>query len=108
MILASIEHAEEDFAATQLIGARNEAQTMLRATEHALTEEQAQTLSPEEREQIEQARAALQDAIKGDDYKLIRQRLEEMNQATHYLAELLMDTALQSALKGKRADEVGL
>ena len=44
--------AEEDFAATQLIGARNEAETMLRATEHALAEEQAQALSAEEREQM--------------------------------------------------------
>jgi molecular chaperone DnaK len=108
MILASIEHAEEDFAATQLIGARNEAETILRATEHALAEEQARTLSAEERERIEQARAALREASRGDDYKLIRQRLEEMNQATHHLAELMMDSALQSALKGKRADEVGL
>ena len=108
MILASIEYAEEDFAATQLIGARNEAETILRATEHALAEEQAQALSAEERERIEQARTALQEAMRGDDYKLIRQRLEEMNQATHHLAELLMDTAIQSALKGKRADEVNL
>jgi hypothetical protein len=81
---------------------------MLRATENALAEEQAQALSAEERERIEQARAALREALHGTDYKLIRQRLEEMNQATHHLAELLMDTAIQSALKGKRADEVNL
>jgi Fe-S protein assembly chaperone HscA len=108
MILASIEHAEEDFAATQLIAARNEAENILRATEHALAEEQARTLSAEERRRIEQARAALQEALPGSDYQLIRQRLEEMNQATHHLAELLMDSAVETALKGKRADEVKL
>ena len=108
MILESIEYAEADFAATQLIGARNEAETALRATARALTGEQTQQLEPAERAAIERARAALEEALKTDDYKLIRERLEALNQATHHLAELLMDTAVQTALKGKRADEVNL
>ena len=108
MILESIEHAEADFAAVQLLGARHEAETILRATARALTEEQARELSDEERRQIELARAALEAVLPTEDYKLIRQRLEELNQATHRLAELLMDTAVQTALKGKRADEVNL
>jgi len=108
MILESIEHAEADFAAVQLVGARNEADAILRATARALTEEQARELAADERRQIEQGRAALEAALKTDDYKLIRQRLDELNQATHHLAELLMDTAVQAALKGKRADEVNL
>ncbi|MFQ5777594.1 MAG: Fe-S protein assembly chaperone HscA [Terriglobia bacterium] len=108
MILESIEHAEEDFAATQLISARNEAETALRATERALAEEQAQSLSPDERRRIDQAQAALQAALPGGDYKRIRERLEELNQVTHHLAELLMNSALQTAVKGKRADDVNL
>jgi len=108
MILESIEHAEADFAAVQLLGARHEAETTLRATARALTEEQARELTGDERRQIEQARAALEAALQTEDYQLIRQRLEELNQATHHLAELLMDTAVQTALKGKRADEVNL
>ena len=108
MILESIEHAEADFAAVQLLGARHEAETTLRATARALTEEQARELTGDERRQIEQARAALEQSLQTEDYQLIRQRLEELNQATHHLAELLMDTAVQTALKGKRADEVNL
>ena len=108
MILESIEHAEEDFAATQLISARNEAETALRATARALVEEQAQTLSPEERGRIDQSQAALRTALPGGDYKRIRELLEELNQATHHLAELLMDSAVQTAVKGKRADEMNL
>ncbi|MFQ5664536.1 MAG: Fe-S protein assembly chaperone HscA, partial [Terriglobia bacterium] len=108
MILESIEYAEADFAATQLVGARNEADTVLRATARALAEEQAQELTPEERQRVERARAALQEAMKGDNYKLIRERIEELNQATHHLAELLMNSAVQSAVKGQRADEVDL
>jgi Fe-S protein assembly chaperone HscA len=106
MILESVEHAEADFAATQLIAARNEAETSLRATTRALAEEQAQELSAEERRTIEAARAALEESIKTEDYRLIRQRLDDLNQATHHLAELLMNTAVQTALKGKRPDEV--
>ncbi len=108
MILESIEHAEVDFAATQLIGVRNDAETILRATAGALAGEQAQELSAEERQRIETARAALQEAMGGDDHRLIRERLEELNQATHHLAELLMNTAVRAAVKGKRPDEVSL
>ena len=108
MILESIEHAEADFAAVQLLGARHESETILRAATKALAEAQAQELTAEERRAIEQSRAALEAAAKTEDYKLIRQRLDEFNQATHRLAELLMDTAMQTALKGKRADEVNL
>ncbi len=108
MLVDSIEHAEEDFAATQLIGARNEAETILRATEKALTEEEAAELTTDERRQITAAAAALREAMKTDDYRLIRERLEQLNQATHRLAELIMNSALQTAMKGKRADEVKL
>ncbi|MBI2956480.1 MAG: Fe-S protein assembly chaperone HscA [Acidobacteria bacterium] len=108
MILESIEYAEADFAATQLIGARNEADAVLRATARALAEPQAQELAPEERREIEQAEAALRQALAGDDYRLIRERIEALNQATHHLAEMLMNAAMQTALKGKRADEVNL
>ena len=108
MILESIEHAEVDFAATQLIGVRNDAETILRATTGALAGEQAQELSAEELRRIEAARAALQEAMGGDDHRLIRERLEELNQATHNLAELLMNTAVRAAVKGKRPDEVSL
>ncbi len=108
MLVESIEHAEEDFAATQLIGARNESDTILRATKKALTEEEATELTADERRQIVEAEAALREALKTDDYKLIRARLEQLNQATHHLAELIMNSALQTAMKGKRADEVKL
>ncbi|MGH9777766.1 MAG: Hsp70 family protein, partial [Candidatus Acidiferrales bacterium] len=108
MLIESIEHAEEDFAATQLIGARNEADTILRATEKALTEEEAAELTAGERRQISDAAAALRDALKTEDYKLIRERLEQLNQATHRLAELIMNSAMQTAMKGKRPDEVDL
>ncbi len=108
MLVESIEHAEEDFAATQLIGVRNEAETILRGTERAMKEEEVAELAPDERRQIAAAEAALREALKTDDYKLIGERLEQLNQATHRLAELIMNSAMQTAMKGKRPDEVKL
>ena len=108
MILESIEHAEEDFAAAQLIGARNEAETAIRATEKALADEQAAQLTEEERREIEAARAALQESLAGQDHNLVRARLEKLNQVTHRLAEVLMNTALQTAVQGKKAGDIEL
>ncbi len=108
MLVESIEHAEEDFAATQLIGVRNESDTILRATEKALKEEEADELTADERRQIAGAATALREALKTEDYKLIGERLEQLNQATHRLAELIMNSAMQTAMKGKRPDEVKL
>jgi molecular chaperone DnaK (HSP70) len=108
MLIESIEHAEEDFAATQLISARNEAETILRATEKALKEEEAAELTGDERRRIAAVSAALQEALKTDDYRLILDRTAQLNEATHRLAELIMNTAMQTAMKGKRPDEVKL
>ena len=103
MILASIEHAEADFAAALLIGARNEAEPILRATAQALGGEPAGALESEERERIESVRMALEEATQGTDQQLIRARMEELNLATQGLAGLVMDKALEGALKGKKA-----
>jgi hypothetical protein len=48
----------------------------------------------------------LEEAVRGEDYKFIRARIDALNQATTHLAELVMDGALQSALGGKNIDEV--
>jgi hypothetical protein len=50
----------------------------------------------------------LREALKTEDYKRIGERLEQLNQATHRLAELIMNSAMQTAMKGKRPDEVKL
>src|SRR5579862_2169140 len=108
MLEESIEFAEQDFAQRQVIEARNEAAMILKATRKTLVEESAglAALSGEERRGIEEGVAQLEQAVKGEDYKLIRSRIDTLNQATTHLAELVMDGALQSALGGKNIDEV--
>jgi molecular chaperone DnaK len=106
MLEESIEYAEEDFRVRQLIEARTEGESILRATEKSLGGEQAAELTAEQRAAIDAEMAALRETMAGEDYKLIRARIEALNQATMPLAELLMNRALQMAVGGKRVDEI--
>jgi Fe-S protein assembly chaperone HscA len=106
MLEESIEYAEQDFAERQTIEARTEAETILKATAKALANPHAANLSQPERVKIDLSTAALQDAMKGSDYKLIRKEIDELNRATGHLAELLMNSAVQTALEGKNLAEV--
>jgi molecular chaperone DnaK (HSP70) len=106
MLEESIEFAEQDFEQRQIIEARNEADTILRAADKALSGVHAAGLSREERAVIDRSVAALRAAVSGTDYKLVRARIDELNQATMNLAELTMNKVLQAAVGGKRIDEV--
>jgi molecular chaperone DnaK len=37
-----------------------------------------------------------------DDHNLIKQKIEQLNQVTHKLAENMMNTAVRGALKGTK------
>src|SRR5579864_4712509 len=88
MLEESIEYAEQDFAERQAIEARTEADTILAATQKALGTQQANALTHAEREGIDAAVAALKESVIGSDYKLMRKRIDDLNQATMHLAEL--------------------
>jgi len=106
MLEESIKYAEQDFAERQLIEARTESEAILTATLKALGNPKAASLSEPERVKVEQTVAALQESVKGTDYKLIRKKIDELNHATEHLAEILMNSAVQSALEGKKLAEV--
>jgi len=106
MLEESIEYAEQDFAQRQLIEARNEAESVLHATAKGLADEAARELSAEERRRINAVVSLLRAAVQGDDYKKIRARVDELNQATMRLAELLINQALAASVQGKRLDDV--
>src|SRR6266849_4654499 len=106
MLEESIEYAEQDFAERQAIEARTEAETILAATQKALATPQAASLFEEERTAIDAAVAALKESVNGSDYKLMRKRIEELNNATLRLAELVMNSAVSTALQGRKLAEV--
>jgi molecular chaperone DnaK len=106
MLEESIEYAEQDFAERQLIEARTESESILAATTKGLATPDAAGLSAEERGKIEAAVAAVKEAVAGTDYKLARKRIDELNHATEHLAELLMNSAVSTALQGRKLAEV--
>src|SRR5881394_1323570 len=106
MLEESIEYAEQDFAERQLIEARTEAESILTATAKALTNPQSASMDAAERARIDSTVAALKESVAGSDYKLIRKRVDELNHATEHLAELLMNSAVSSALEGRKLAEV--
>ncbi len=101
MILESFDYAEEDFRKRQVIEARNEAETILSALQKATDNEAWQQLSAEEKSTIAEHENNLNQVKTGEDYQAIRKAIETLNQSTMRLAELMMSTAVTTALKGK-------
>jgi molecular chaperone DnaK len=106
MLEESIEYAEQDFAERQTIEARTEAESILIATAKALANPNAANVSSQERVKIDVCVTALKEAAQGSDYKQIRRQIDELNHATEHLAEVLMNSALQTAFEGKNLAEV--
>ena len=108
MILESFDYAEKDLLDRQLIEARNEAETILTALKKGKQSPAFQQLPPPEREQIWLCERELKDARLQDDARKVRAAIDALNQATLRLAELMMDTAVSSALKGKSMENADL
>ena len=104
MILESFDYAEEDFRQRQLVEARNEADTILTALEKGRKNPAWEQLTSQERSNIDKLAKALRAVMSEDDYQAIRNGVEALNQGTMRLAELMMDSAVGAALKGKTMD----
>lgn len=107
MILSSFDNAEEDMQARQVIEARNEAETILTAVEKGRKHEAWQQLTADEIAKIEQGEDELKASVMGGDYKIIRNAIERLDQATRRFAELMMDSAVTGALGGKTMEAAG-
>jgi len=107
MILDSFDHAEEDIHLRQLVEARNEADTILNALEKAPSSPAWQLLEPDERTEINALSAELSVLKQGDDLQALRAGTEALDKATHRFAELMMDAAVSSAIKGQTMQSAG-
>ena len=107
MILDSFDHAEEDFAARLLIEARNEAETILSAVDRAPGNPAWERLTGEEQAAIAAARDRLATVNLGDDLAAIREATLALDRATRRFAELMMDAAVTTAIRGKTMDAAG-
>jgi molecular chaperone DnaK len=108
MILESFDQAEEDFRQRQVIEARNEAQTILSALEKAKKSPAWGQLMTDEKQRIAKLERALRETERVEDYQAIRKAIDALNQGTLRLAELMMDSAVATALKGKTMNDTDL
>ena len=106
MLLDSFEFAEEDILKRQLIEARNEAETVIRAAQKALQEYAQELIGDDERKAIKAALDDLRQVVGGDNHQLIRERIKVLDDASQHLAEIIMDSALVAALKDRKASEI--
>ncbi len=103
MILDSFDNAEEDFRKRQLIEARNEADTIILALAKGRKHAAWSQLSAGEQQQTAKLEARVEKVKNGEDYKAIRDAIDELNQGTTRLAELMMNS-VTGALEGKTMD----
>jgi molecular chaperone DnaK (HSP70) len=111
MLIESFEHAEEDVEARMLIDVRNEAETIMQATEKTLRrpdfdEIAAAQLTTTEVASIRAALAELTAAMSTTDRHVLHARSQALNDGTRHLAEVMMNWTVQAALAGRTADEV--
>jgi Fe-S protein assembly chaperone HscA len=100
MILESFDKAADDLKERQVREARVEADAVLAATEKARLDDAYGLLTDEDRAFIDLAVNELLTVYHGGDYLLIRAKIDQVDQATQKLAELMMNSAVNTALKG--------
>ena len=110
MLLDSFEHAEADFEARLLIDARNEAETVILATEKSLRHPDFAAVEREqfaqgERQKIESIVAGLKMVMGSRDRETIQKWTKALNDATGHLAEIMINRSVQAALAGKHIDD---
>jgi molecular chaperone DnaK (HSP70) len=107
MILESFDYAEQDLNQRQVIEARNEAENLRLHLEKARGSDAWNRISEGERSTITRLEQKLKTDAEQDDYKLIRQSIEDLDKASRHLAELMMDSAITSAIKGQTMESAG-
>ena len=106
MVLESVEHAKEDVLERQLIEARNEAESIrihtLKAFEQADSE-----CSPEMKEKIETALKEMLETVQdASDVHQAMDAIDQFNEISEPLAQVIMDGVVQSELGGKKMSEL--
>ena len=94
-----------------LIEARNEAESVIQATEKVLHRSDAEgtaseLFEPGERDRIDAAIIELKQVITGTDRALVQQKTRALNEATQRLAETTMNRTVREALAGRNVKDV--
>jgi Fe-S protein assembly chaperone HscA len=105
MVLESVDHARDDFAARQLIEFRNKARADLRHADKAMAQI-GERLSTEQRTAIDRAKAELESCLAGTDHSALQRATVAFGDTTQPLAERLMNTVVAASLAGKTESEM--
>ena len=105
MVTDAESHAEEDKKFEELITARNTGDGLVHATKKTLTEAEDK-VEADEKEKIEAAITALEEALKGDDLAEIEAKTKDLTEASSSLAERMYAEA-QAAGGDAGAAEAG-
>jgi len=98
-------HAEEDKKRREVVDAKNHAESLIFSTEKSL-KEYGDKISDEERKAIEDAKAALQEAVDLDDSEKIKEHTSQLAQASMKLGEAVYK-ASQNEPPSEAADTQG-
>ncbi len=107
MLLAALDHGEEDLEARRLVEAKVEGEQVLRATRKALDAD-ADLLSESERAAVERAvrGLGLEGRSTGESAAAVSAATDEVDRATHEWAGRRMDRAVAAAIAGKEVGSV--
>jgi len=111
MLIESFEHAEADFEARLVIDARNEAESVVHATEKVLRRLDLDgagsgVFEPGERERINSALIGLKAVMAGTSRETIHDWTHALNHVTQRLAEVTMNRTVREALAGRNVKDV--
>ena len=105
MITDSMTHAQRDVAARKLAEQRVEGLRVLESLAGALAED-AQLLSADELQAIQQAQQQLHETLRGDEADAISAAVKQLDKVTQDFAARRMDNSVRRALAGHSVDEV--
>ena len=96
-------HAAEDKKFHELVGARNQADNLIHATEKSL-KEFGEKVEAQEKQDIEAAVVALQEAMKDDDKAAIETKTQALGEVSGKLAERVYKQSAESAQPGESGE----
>jgi len=101
MLIASLQHAQEDLSVRSLIEARNEAKNILLSANKFLKQNET-LLTKNEMTTTLDLVDTLRKSVEGEDKDLINKAMDDLNQFTKPLAHRALDHNIKEALSGKK------
>lgn len=105
MLESAYDNAEADIGARQLVDARVEADTVIRAAEKAIAHA-GHMVSAKDLAQIKARLVDLRNARQGSDHQQIQESIANFDEVSRDLAELQINAALKSSLSGQDVKKV--